>query len=100
MTKSKKTITIKEILLDKYDLFKKEMLHRVPSEMRKYIDDTVMKSLNCGDINKGFREYLCLNCGDSHKVGFMCKGKFCNKCGRLYALKWSEKQYEKMLKVA
>ncbi|MGL5694369.1 MAG: IS91 family transposase [Peptostreptococcaceae bacterium] len=99
-TNREKTITIKEILLDKYDLFKKEMWHRVPKEMREHIDDTVMKSLACGDISKGFREYMCLKCGDSHKIGFMCKGKFCNSCGRLYALKWAEKQYEKMLKVS
>ncbi|MEG2057838.1 MAG: transposase zinc-binding domain-containing protein [Romboutsia sp.] len=95
-----KTITIKEILLDKYDLFKKEMWHRVPKEMRKHIDDTVIKALSCGDISKGFREYMCIKCGFSHKIGFMCEGKFCNKCGRLYALKSAEKQYEKMLKVA
>lgn len=43
---------------------------------------------------------MCLKCGDSYKVGFMCKGKFCKKCCRLYALKWAEKQYEKMLKVS
>ena len=61
-----KTITIKEILLDKYDLFKKEMWHRVPKEMRKYIDDTVIKTLSYGDISKGFREYMCLKCGVSH----------------------------------
>ena len=76
------------------------MWHRVPKEMRTHVDNVVIKSLNCGDISKGFREYICLKCGDSRKIGFMCKGKFCNKCGRLYALKWAEKQYEKMLKVS
>ena len=74
-TNTKKKITIKEILLDKYNEFKKRMWHRVPKEMRTHIDNVVIKSLSCGDI-------------------------ICNKCGRLYALKWAEKQYEKMLKVS
>lgn len=99
-TNAEKKITIKEILLDKYNELKKRMWHRVPKEMRTHVDNVVIKSLNCGDISKGFREYICLKCGDSRKIGFMCKGKFCNKCGRLYALKWAEKQYEKMLKVS
>lgn len=49
------------------------------------IYDIVGKALSCGDISKGFREYMCFKCGISHKVGFMCKGKFCNKCCMLYA---------------
>lgn len=95
-----KIVTIREILEDKYDKFKEEMWHRVPKNMRNHIDSIVRKALSCGDINKGFREYMCLKCGYSHKVGFMCKSKFCNRCGRLYATKWAEKQYENMLKVA
>ena len=66
MTKTKQTITIKEILRDNYDRFKKEMWYRVPKDMRGHIDDTVRKALSCGDISKGFREYMCFKCGISH----------------------------------
>ncbi|MDB8791016.1 hypothetical protein PN398_09780 [Romboutsia sp. 1001216sp1] len=35
--------TIKEILLDRYDEFKKDMWHRVPKGMRSHIDEKVNK---------------------------------------------------------
>lgn len=94
-----KKITVKEILVDKYQDFKNKYWSKVPRNMREHIDNTVKKALQCGDIKKGFAEYVCPKCGASTKVGFTCKSKFCNKCGRLYTMKWAEKQEKNMLRV-
>jgi len=56
--------------------------------------------MNCSDTKYGFAEYVCEECGESTKVPFTCTSKFCNRCGRLYTLKWAEKQQENMLRVA
>jgi len=96
---NEKKITVKEILEDNWDEFKRKMWRRVPVSMREHIDNVVQKALSCGDIKKGYTEYMCLECGESIKVGFTCKSKFCCKCGRLYTLKWAEKQQETMLRV-
>lgn len=92
-------ITIKEILTDNYAKFKNKYWNRVPKNMREHIDKTVNKALTCSDSKYGFAEYICPECGDSTKVPFTCKSKFCNRCGRLYTLKWAEKQQENMLRV-
>lgn len=67
--------------------------------MREHIDEAVSKDLKCSDIKYGFAEYKCEMCGDSTKVPFTCKSKFCNGCGRLYTMKWAEKQRQNMLRV-
>ncbi|NMM63762.1 hypothetical protein HBE96_13985 [Clostridium sp. P21] len=94
-----KKITIKEILIDRYDDFKNKYWYRVPENMRQHIDDLVNKAINCSDIKNGFAEYICEACGDIIKVPFTCKSKFCNRGGRLYTLKWAEKQQQNMLRV-
>jgi len=96
----KNKITVKEILEDKYIDFKNEYWDKVPKRMRVQIDETVNKAMKCSDTKYGFAEYVCEECGESTKVPFTCKGKFCNKCGRLYTLKWAEKQQANMLRVA
>ena len=58
--------------------------------MRKHIDEAVSKVLKCSDIKYGFAEYKCEACGKSTKVTFTCKSKFCNRCGRLYTMKWAD----------
>lgn len=60
------------------------------------IDATVKKAMKCSDTKYGFAEYVCVECYET----FTCKSKFCNKCGRLYTLKWEEKQQGNMLRVA
>jgi len=94
-----KKITVKEILIDKYADFKKKYWYRVPEIMREHVDDLVTKAINCSDIKNGFAEYICEDCGEITKVPFTCKSKFCNRCGRLYTLKWAEKQQQNMLRV-
>ena len=79
-----KTITVKEILVDKYVEFKNKYWNRIPKDMRQHIDNTVNKALTCSDSKYGFAEYVCPECGDATKVPFRCKSKFCNRCGRLY----------------
>ncbi|MCC5908956.1 MAG: transposase zinc-binding domain-containing protein [Clostridiaceae bacterium] len=68
-------------------------------EMREHIITTVEKSLSCGDIEVGYAEYICLECGENKKKRFTCKSKFFTRSGRLYTLKWVERQQQLMLKV-
>jgi len=96
---STKKITVKEILRDRYSDFKNKYWYRVPKVMREHVDDLVNKAINCSDIKNGFAEYICEECGDVTKVPFTCKSKFCNRCGRLYTLKWAERQQQNMLRV-
>lgn len=96
----KNKITVKQILEDKYIYFKNKYWYKVPKRMRIQIDETVNKAMKCSDVKYGFAEYICEECGESTKVPFTCKSKFCNKCGRLYTLKWAEKQQKNMLRVA
>ncbi|MEG1287342.1 MAG: transposase zinc-binding domain-containing protein [Clostridium sp.] len=90
-------ITVKEILVDKYEEFKEKNWYRIPEVLKEQIDNLVNKSLSCGNIENGFAEYICQDCGDITKVPFTCKSKSGNSCGRLYTLKWAEKQQKNML---
>ena len=92
-------ITVKDILKDNYNDFKDKYWCKVPKYMRKHIDEAVSKALKRSDIKYGFAEYKCETCGDSTKVPFTCKSKFCNRYGRLYTMKWAEKQRQTMLRV-
>lgn len=95
----KEKVKVKDILKDNYNNFKDKYWEKVPQQMRQHIDDAVIKALKCSDVQYGFAEYKCEKCGDSTKVPFTCKSKFCNRCGRLYTMKWAEKQRENMLRV-
>lgn len=95
----KEKITVKDILKDNYNKFKNKYWYMVPQQMREHIDNAVIKALKCSDIKYGFAEYKCEKCGDSTKVPLTCKSKFCNRCGRLYTIKWAEKQRDNMLRV-
>lgn len=96
---NRKKITVKEILIDKYEDFKNTYWSRVPKVMREHIDNLVNKAINCGDVKNGYAEYICEDCFSVTKVAFTCKSKFCNKCGRVYTIKWAEKQQQNMLRV-
>lgn len=92
-------ITVKQILKDNYNKFKNKYWFQVPKNMREHVDNAVNKALRCSNVKYGFAEYRCATCGKSTKVPFTCKSKFCNRCGRLYTIKWAEKQKESMLRV-
>ena len=96
---SRRKITVKEILIDRYEDFKNRYWSRIPEAMREHIDDLVNKAINCSDVKNGYAEYICEDCFSTTKVPFTCKSKFCNRCGRVYTLKWAERQQENMLRV-
>ena len=72
---------------------------------RKYKSDKIINNilknfnLNCGNMEKGYINHKCLECKEEYIHGFICKTKFCSKCGRMYSLKWSDKQVDNMLDV-
>jgi hypothetical protein len=92
-------ITMKKILQDNWKKFKKRKIKRIPKEVRADIIEAVEKAMDCGNIEKGYTEYMCLECMESKKVGFTCKSKFCSRCGRIYVSKWVEKQQTKILDI-
>ena len=91
--------TINNILENHFEEFRKLKWHRVRKEMRNHIIDIVERVLDCGNIAKGYIKHKCIECNEEYIHGFTCKTKFCSKCGRMYSLKWSDKQVESMLNV-
>lgn len=92
-------ITLKKILQDNWQNFLKKKIKRIPKEIRSDVIETVEKAMGCGSLEKGYTEYMCLECMESKKVGFTCKSKFCSRCGRIYVSKWVEKQEAKILDI-
>ena len=85
----KDTIKIKQIFADHWDEFKKTELFKVPKDLVDSVTEAVEKMLRCGDPRYGFVKYLCPNCGQHEKkIGFSCKSRFCNRCGKVYIEKW------------
>jgi DNA-directed RNA polymerase subunit RPC12/RpoP len=99
LTKREEDKLTKNILQNHFEEFKEKRWHKVRREMRHQVESTVRKALDCGNIEKNYIKYKCLDCGNEHIHGFTCKSKFCTKCGRKYSLEWSEKQVENMLNV-
>jgi len=48
----------------------------------------VERMLSCGDIEQGFYEYFCQDCGETRKVGFSCKSKLCLRCFKVAVDDW------------
>jgi len=95
----KDKITVKQIFDDNFKEFWKNNNKKFPEEMRANIYDEVMKMVGCSNILSGFVAYICIICLKVKKIGFTCKSRFCNKCGKKYASQWVEKQADKILKV-
>lgn len=95
-------VKVTQILRDHWKEFKKNKLHRVPSDMRSSVVEAVEKALSCGDISKGYTKYKCIECDGGHEkiVGHSCKSRFCNRCGRVYIENWVNKQMETILDVS
>ena len=75
-----------QIVSDHWSEFKE----RYPSYSDEYYDGVVSSVLKCSDPRYGFRQYMCLRCGeDSKVVAFSCKSKFCLRCGRVNGEKFS-----------
>lgn len=92
------TIKIKQIFVDHWDEFARTNLHKIPQDMVESVTESVEKMLRCGDPRYGFVKYMCLECGKHHKtVGFSCKSRFCNRCGKVYIENWVNKQVERII---
>lgn len=100
LKKQKDEKIIKKILKNHFEEFKLKYWNKVRREMRDQIENTVIKALNCGNIEKGYIKHKCIDCGEEYIQGFTCKSKFCTKCGRKYSMEWAEKQVENILDVS
>jgi len=96
-----KTIKIKQIFADHWDQFAEVNLHKIPKDMVDSVTESVEKMLRCGEPKYGYVKYVCLDCGKHHKiVGFSCKSRFCNRCGKVYIENWVNKQVERIIDVS
>ena len=100
LKKQKDEKIIKKILKNHFEEFKLKYWNKVRREMRDQIENTVIKALNCGNIEKGYIKHKCIDCGEEYIQRFTCKSEFCTKCGRKYFMEWAEKQVENMLDVS
>jgi len=87
---------IKQIFLDHWDEFKE--LYR--GKIRNNVCKEVEKMMLCGSLNNGFVEFKCIACGETKRVGFTCKSRFCNSCGKIKVDKWVEDLTAKLIKTS
>ena len=87
--------SIKEIFSDHWCAFEKQFKDRI----RTVVLEDVSRMLDCGDITKGHLLYECSSCGETKKVGFTCKSRFCSSCGKIYVDARSENMAKKMIRV-
>lgn len=92
-------IKIRQILDENFIEFWLKNQNKYPKEMRKTILEEVEKMLGCGSILKGFVAFICMVCGEIKKVGFTCKSRMCNKCGRKRLEEWAKEQKRNLLNV-
>lgn len=95
--RAKERITIKQIFAEHWMEFKQTKLNTIPEEIQKSVEEAVEKMLGCGDPKKGYAKYVCTDCGEQKVVGFSCKSRFCNSCGKVYIENWVEKQIETII---
>lgn len=86
---------IKKIFKDHWKLFESEYGNRIRPAVKKEI----LKMIKCMDIANGYIEYKC-SCGETKRVGFSCKSRLCNSCGKVKIDKWVEEVTEDMLNVS
>lgn len=75
---------IKQIFQEHFNRFWEAKKEKFPEKMREHLLSEVLKMLYCGDVTLGFVAYICMQCFEKIKVGFSCKSRFCNKCGKKY----------------
>ncbi len=85
---------IKQIFKDNWSEFEKNNKGRI----RQTVLEDIERMINCGDITKGYIEHECPTCGENIKVGFTCKCRFCNTCGKVYVDQRAEKMAEKLVR--
>lgn len=84
---------IKKIFLDHWDKFKE--LYR--GNIRKNVIIEVEKMMSCGSLSNGFIEFECEACGETKRLGFTCKSRFCNSCGKIRVDNWIEDLNTKLI---
>ena len=91
---------IKQIFKAHFHNFWEKYKGKYPEKMREHLLCEVSKMLSCGDLTLGFVAYICMECLEKVKIGFSCKSRFCNKCGKKYVSAWVEKQVKRILDVS
>ena len=99
MMKPEAKITIKQIFEDFWPVFLRSLAYKVPPKVFGHIKTEVEKMLNCGNHRNGFTTFACIYCGYMKTIGFTCKSRFCNRCGKVYTDKWVEKMTTKIFDV-
>lgn len=67
-------------------------------KIRKVVYQEVNKIMYCGDLDKGYIEFECHECGETIKKGFTCKSRFCTSCGKVYVDNRVEELLGKLIK--
>lgn len=68
-------------------------------KVRKNVKKEVEKVLACGDLSKGYIEFICYSCKESKKVVFSCKSRFCTSCGKVYIDNWIDNMLGNLINV-
>lgn len=95
--RAKEKITIKQIFSDHWSEFKQYKWHTIPDNMKASVEEAVLKMLGCGDPKNGYTKSMCTKCGEEKVVGFTCKSRFCNPCGKVYIENWVNKQVDTII---
>ncbi len=61
---------INKILKNHFQEFREKKWHRVRKEMREHIINIVERTLNCGNIEKGYIKHKCIECNEEYIHGF------------------------------
>ncbi len=92
--------SIKKIFRDHWKETKQELSRVYESSHWRSIVESVEKMLGCREASNGYAEYICIKCGESKKVGFTCKSRFCTSCGKRYVDTWVNKTVEEIIDIA
>ena len=86
---------IKEIFRKNWGAFYKS--HK--DQIRPVVVREVEKMLKCMDIEHGYKEYKCVRCGETKKVGFSCKSRLCTSYGKVSTDNWIEEVSQEIMPV-
>lgn len=76
------------IFADHWEDFRASFQMVTGGEVPAHWDDNVGRMLGCGDIRRGYYEYVCGDCGALTRVGFTCKSRLCLRCFKVAVDDW------------